>query len=212
MKVLGVDLKASPTQESAVAIINGQAKLVYVGRFQADLELLKMAHSRRPQLIAIGAPLTLPAGLHCLEPDCSCASAEPRKKGRQAERELASMGISCFFTSKRSIVRGLIYRAIKLNAKLLRRGHIVEEVYPYATKLILWGDKVPPKNDARSVVFIREQLSGLIQGSDGCIDSLDWGACSALVSAYTALLHSRNETDQLGTPEEGLVVIPKLPH
>jgi predicted nuclease with RNAse H fold len=104
----------------------------------------------------------------------------------------------------------LIYRGIEFNRRLVKRGYQVIEVYPYATKLILFGEDVPPKNSARNVVFMREELPHLINGLEAHIDSLDRNACDALVSAYTALLHSREETDVLGATEEGLLVLPKL--
>jgi predicted nuclease with RNAse H fold len=122
------------------------------------------------------------------------------------------MGISCFFTNKRSIVRDLIYRSISLNHKLLRRGYLVVEVYPYATKLVLFGDKIPPKNSARSVEFMREHLSRLIDAPAPHMSLLDRNTCDALLNAYAALLHSHMKTDVLGTPEEGLLVLPRLPH
>jgi hypothetical protein len=42
------------------------------------------------------------------------------------------------------------------------------------------------------------------------MDTLDFHACDALVNAYTALLHSRDRTDLLGSAEEGLLALPKL--
>lgn len=210
MVFLGVDLRASPSRTSAVAVLNEQSMLVHISAFQTYNELLKIVRAYRPALIAIGAPLSLPAGLCCLEPSCPCELEDPQKRGRQLELELARMGISCFFTNKRSIVRQLIYRGIEFNRRLLKRGYQVVEIYPYASKLILMGEDVPPKNSARNVVFMREQLPHLINGLEPHIDSLDRNICDALVSAYTALLHSRKATDVLGSPEEGLLVLPKL--
>ena len=76
----------------------------------------------------------------------SCSFATPQRKGRQSEIELASLGISCFYTSKGSIIRNLIYRSIRLSGQLGELGYPVIEVYPHATKVILFGDKAPPKN------------------------------------------------------------------
>jgi len=138
--------------------------------------------------------------------------ADPQRRGRQFELELARLGISCFFTNKGSIIRSLIYRGIKLSQTLTKRGYQIIEVYPHATKLVLFGDKLPPKNSAASVAFLRQRLPALIRGLDSHLSALDRNACDALLNSYTALLHRRNKTDVLGAPNEGLLVLPKLLH
>jgi len=118
------------------------------------------------------------------------------------------MGISCFFTNKGSIIRSLIYRGIALKERLQGLGFRVVESYPHATKMILFGDKVPPKNSAASLAFLKERLSPLIAGLDNHMDS---NGCDAVLNAYTGLLHTQDGTDVLGDEQEGTLVLPKLP-
>jgi predicted nuclease with RNAse H fold len=120
------------------------------------------------------------------------------------------MGISCFFTNKGSIIRNLIYRGIALSRRLRELGFDVIETYPHATKVILFGDRVPPKNSAASLAFMKERLLPLIGGLGPHLKGLDRNGCDAVLNAYTGLLHSRCATDVLGTPEEGTLVLPKL--
>ena len=209
--LIGIDLRASSNRPSTVATLDGQALVTYLSTFHTDGELLEILEACPPALIAIGAPLGLPDGLCCLEPTCPCEPGDPQKKGRQLELELARMGISCFFTNKRSIIRSLIYRGVNLNSKLAHLGYPVVEVYPYATKVILFGDRLPPNNSASSVTFMRERLPRLVQGLEPYMAGLNRNTCDALVNAYTALLHHRDETDMLGIPGEGLLTLPKLP-
>ncbi len=209
--IFGVDLRASPKRPSAVVALDGESKMSFLTNFCEDTELYKMGQTYQPSLIAIGAPLSLPTGLCCLETTCTCAITTPQKKGRQAELELSRMGISCFFTNKRSIIRTLIYRGIELSQQLRKLGHEVIEVYPHATKVILFGDKVPPKSSAASLSFMKEHLVPLVSGLDPYLNALDRNTCDAVINAYTALLHSRNATDVLGTTEEGCLVLPRLP-
>jgi predicted RNase H-like nuclease len=89
-------------------------------------------------------------------------------------------------------------------------GFDVIEVYPYATKVILFGDKVPRKNSANNLAFMKEHLPRLIHGLEPYLDTLDDHTWDALVNAYTALLHSRDRTDLLGSAKEGLLALPKL--
>lgn len=210
MSYLGIDLRTSTKHSSSVSVIDDCSRVDFIGSFFADPELFRLIEQYRPTLIAIGTPLSLPEGLCCLEPTCKCKPAALQRKGRQSELELARMGISCFFTNKGSIIRRLIYRAIHLNQRLAALGYSMIEVYPHATKVILFGDKVPPKNSPRSLAFMKEHLPGLVAGLDTYLDTLDRNACDSLINAHTALLHSRDATDPVGASREGYIVLPKL--
>ncbi len=210
MVVLGVDLRSSPKHPSVVAVIGRESEVASLSAFHEDDELLQIAETNQPELIAIGTPLGLPEGLCCLEPSCQCRFTAPDKKGRQLELELSRMGISCFFTNKGSIIRKLIYRGIQLSQRLTQEGFEVIEVYPHATKVILFGDKIPPKNSATSLLFMKERLSAFLGGLEPHLDTLDRNSCDALVNGYTAFLHSRDGTDLLGTTQEGLLALPRL--
>jgi predicted nuclease with RNAse H fold len=211
MVILGVDLRASAKRPSTVVALDAQSCVKFIDTFSDDNEFVQMAESHKPELIAIGAPLGLPDGLCCLETSCDCHFSVPLRKGRQSELELSRMGISCFFTSKGSIIRNLIYRSMALSRLLSGLGMEVIEAYPHATKVILFGDKVPPKNSAESLVFMKERLTPLIQGLSPHLNGLDRNTCDAMLNAYTGLLHTQDATDTLGTPKEGRVVLPKLP-
>ena len=212
MVILGVDLRASSNKPSTVVALDSDSNVVFFKAFNTDVELHEMVESCKPELIAIGAPLGLPDGLCCLEPDCSCVFSAPQNKGRQSEIELARLGISCFFTSKGSIIRNLIYRSIRLNQELGELGYPVIEVYPHATKMILFGDKAPPKNNPGSVPFLKERFTPLIQGLGPHLDAMDRNTCDAVLNAYTGVLHCQNSTDMLGSEEDGMLVLPQLPH
>ena len=210
MLYMGIDLKTTTKQRSSYSFIDSGSLTKFVGTFTDDTALLDIVDRHRPDLIAIGSPLSLPNGLCCLEPGCHCQLATPLKKGRQAELELARMGISCFFTNKGSIIRKLVYRAVNLNRKMDSLGHKLIEVYPHATKVILFGDSVPSKNRPESLIFMKERLPNLIEGLDDYIDNLDRSTCDSLINAHTALLHARDETDLVGSDDEGYIALPKL--
>jgi len=213
MVLLGVDLRISPKHPSAIAGLNAGPGVVvaFLGAVHTDDEIVQTAETLQPTLIAIGTPLGLPHGLCCLETTCDCKSHSPQQKGRLLELELARMGISCFFTSKGSIIRKLIYRAIGLSQRLQKLGFDVIEVYPHATKVVLFGDSVPPKNSSGSLAFMKAHLPRLIGGLEPYLDAMDQITCDALVNAYTAVLHSLDGTDLLGSNEGGgLLALPKL--
>lgn len=207
---LGIDLRSSPKLPSAVAALDSRGELIFLGNAHDDAELVQLIQTLQPRLVAIGTPLGLPEGLCCLETSCECRSTMPQAKGRQLELELARMGISCFFTNKGSIIRNLIYRGIEVRQQLQVMGFEVVEVYPHATKVILFGDRVPPKNSPLSLTFLRERLPRLIGGLAPYLPKLDRNLCDALVNSYTAYLHAQNNTDVLGSIREGLLALPKL--
>ena len=210
MLYMGVDLKTSTKQQSSLTVVDSDSFLTFIGSFSDDQGLFEVAERFNPQFIAIGSPLSLPTGLCCLEPACDCRMESPDRKGRQAELELARMGISCFFTNKGSIIRKLVYRAVALNQQLSEMGHRLIEVYPHATKVVLFGDKVPSKNRPESLPYMKARLPDLIDGLDPYMDVLDRSSCDALMNAHTAMLHAREETDQVGSASEGFIALPKL--
>ena len=212
MSVLGVELRASRKKPSSIAILDPQSHLTELSSFYEDDELIKLVHDIQPDLVAIGAPLNLPSGFCCLDQTCECRFSVPNRKGRLLELELAKMGISCFYTNKGSIIRELIYRGILLSQILRDAGHNVIEVYPHATKMLLFGDKVPPKNSSVSVSYIIGHLTPLVSGMEKHADDLDRNSCDAIINAYTGQLHAQSDTDILGDPEEGILVLPKLPN
>ena len=212
MSVLGVDLRASPKKPSSIAVLDTQSHLTELSSFYEDSELTKLVDDLRPDLVAIGAPLNLPSGFCCLDQTCDCRFSVSDRKGRLLELQLAKMGISCFYTNKGSIIRDLIYRGIHLSEILRESGHDVIEVYPHATKMLLFGDKVPPKNSAISVSYMIGHLTPLVSGMERDADDLDRNRCDAIINAYTGQLHAQSKTDVLGDPEEGILVLPKLPN
>ena len=208
MVYLGIDLSASAKRPSAVAFLNDQSELIELGSFREYTDLLPLIENYKPSVIAIDAPLGLPKGLDCLEEDCSCTPVYAHK-GRVGEVELARMGIGCFFTNKRSIIKKMIYRGLQICHDLATRGNTVIEVYPYATKVVLFGDKIPPKSSPQGILYLREHLPTLVPGLGPHVGKLDHDRCDAVLAAYTARLHQKRQTDSLGIAEEGFIVIPK---
>ncbi len=149
--LFGVTLRISSSHPSALAVLDHQSHLLHLGLFHTDAELLELAGTYQPTLIAIGSPLCLPAGLPDLEPAAHPPGTPPEHRGRQLERELGSLGIPCFFTGRGSIIRQLIYRGIGLSGALQRRGYEVIEVYPHATKVILFGQQALPRKGSQSL-------------------------------------------------------------
>ena len=160
---LGLDLTSSSRKPSAYALLDASLKIIALSSLSSDRDIRDTVDKTKPLVVAIDAPLSLPLGLCCLQQSCSCTEVLPGK-GRACERELAWFGIPCYFTTKMSILEDMVERAIPLKDEICRRGYQVIEVYPYATKVRLWGKPIPRKTTREGLEFLREQLAELIPG------------------------------------------------
>ena len=205
--LLGIDLTASEQKPSACALLDSAGALEWLGFLDTDLDILAFAAERRPAVVAIDAPLSLPTGMDCLEAECPCRSVWPWK-GRQVERKLIAEGIGLYITTKKSFIKPMIYRGISLAQRLRRQGHKVIEVYPYASKVRLFGKPIPKKTTKEGLDFLKERLTELVPGLAQRDGHLGHDLYDAVVAAYTAHLHSDGETDNLGLENEGQIVVP----
>lgn len=207
MKVIGLDLTTSPQKGTAYAVLTKESDIVAEGFATSDEAIIALAEEQRPALVAVDAPLSLPLGLCCLEESCPCRPISSRK-GRQCERELSALGIGCYYTTKRSIIKGMVYRAIALKEKLEEQGFAIIEVYPYASKMRLFG-KLPPKTTVAGRRALQARLCHLIPALPLPQEALlPHDTLDALLAAYTGVLYLKGQTEVLGDPAEGLLHIP----
>ena len=204
--ILGIDLTSSEKKPTACAVLDPDRILRYVGFQRTDGDMLDLAARHRPGIVAIDAPLGFPRGMDCLEPDHGCASVWP-DRGRRADREVIARKISIYVITKRTFIKRMVYRAIQLAETLEGRGHQVIEVYPYASKVRLFGKSIPKKTSLEGRRFLHSRLSPLVSGLDDH-GRLNHDKYDAIVAAYTGHLASRGETEALGEPDEGQIVIP----
>lgn len=206
---LGIDLTSAEAKPSACLGLDNQLNLIYFGFLNGDSDIQQVVNKYEFELIAIDAPLSLPKGLCCLEESCSC---QPRAKvkGRNCERELARLGIPCYFTTKKSIIKAMVYRGIRLKTELEAMGYKVIEVYPYASKLRLFGKPIPPKLRPGGLTFLKQRICQLLPSITAYIDGFNHDMCDAAIAAYTAFLCTRGKTELCGEPEEGTICLPFL--
>jgi predicted nuclease with RNAse H fold len=204
---VGVDLTGGG-RPSDIAALDESGNRVAFAQATADDEILMLLAELGARIVAVDSPMALPRGLCCLELSCACAPAVPLP-GRSAERALAARGIPCFWTTKRSIIKGMVYRAIGLKARLEAAGIVVLEVYPYAVKRVLLGRALPKKHTAAG-------LAALVAGARCALPACAWpegwtpghDQLDALYCAITARLHALHQTEALGEPDEVPIIVP----
>jgi len=204
---LGIDLTSTEVSASACLGLDRELKLLYYGFLHRDSDILEVVNRYQFGLVAIDAPLSLPQGLCCLEESCSCQPST-REKGRSCERELAKQGIPCYFTTKKSIIKAMVYRGKKLKTELEVAGCGVIEVYPYASKVRLFGKNIPKKTTPDGLAFLRQHISHLLPTISAYIDRFNHDLCDAAIAAYTALLYCQGKTELCGQPKEGVICLP----
>ena len=203
---IGIDLTSSPKRPTACVGLDDKLHLIFDDLVSGDADILESIASYRPRIVAIDAPLGLPKGLCCLEESCSCQPLAPAK-GRACERELSRRGIPSYYTTKRSIIKNMVYRAISLTREIDARGCEVIEVYPYATKVALFGRSIPSKSKPSGISFLRQRLAQLMPQLTAYLPRFNHDLCDALIAAYNAYLYARGEAEAVGDLEEGAICV-----
>ena len=203
----GIDLTTKESRPSACALLDDSGAMVSACKLRTDDEMLALVRERRPAIVAIDSPLGFPKGMDCLEETCPCQSVHGFK-GRVCERELIAQGINLYVTTKRSIIKPMVYRAMALAQGMRELGSEVIEVYPFASKVRLLGRPIPPKSTTAGREYLRARLDDLIPGLGEVEQPLDHDHLDALVAAHTAWLHSQGATEALGLEEEERIVVP----
>jgi predicted nuclease with RNAse H fold len=205
--VFGVDLTSNETRPTACLGLDSKLQPVYLGFLAKDSDIIAIINIFLPRVIAIDAPLSLPLKLCCPGESCGCQPS-PAGENRQCDQELRQRGFPCYPTGKKSFIKNLICRGIELKNKLTCLGFQVIEVYPYASKVRLFGKTIPKKSTTQGISLLKERLGNLLPGLKPCVAMFDHNLCDASIAAYTAFLYRQNMVNVLGNKEEGSIFIP----
>ena len=206
----GIDLTSTVAKPSACLGLDNKSKLVYLGFLTENRDIIALLNFYSPQVIAIDAPLSLPVGLCCLEESCSCKPKFPRKN-RQCDQELMQQGIPCYPTSKKTFIKDLIYRGIELKTNVgreVKQESQIIEVYPFASKVRLFGKNIPRKTTKQGMSFLKDKIGDILPDLKPHLDIFDHDLSDAVIAAYTAFLYHQNRVDALGNSKEGIIFIP----
>lgn len=198
---------AGLSRPAACAILDDDGSLVEVTLIRGDEAIAALAEAHYPRLVAIDCPLALPSGLCCLEAACPCTPSTAAGL-RSSELAVRAMGYGLYHTTKRSIIRAMVYRGMALRRVLEAHGVRVVEVYPYATKRALFGVRPPKKTTPEGVRWLRARLEPLVPGLAALARGLDHDELDAIVCAHTGLLLDRGLARAVGDERDGPIVVP----
>lgn len=202
MKVIGIDLTSSEKKASGIVICENEH--YDYGLAKTDHDIIKTCADA--DIVAIDSPLRLPEGFCCLELDCNCHAGKPT--GRSCERELSKRGIPLYFTTKKTIIKNMIYRAMKL-ADIIGRDKVIE-IYPYSIKVVLFGKPVPSKATKEGLLALKELIAKALGIPLYELKPLNHDITDGLLACYVAQLHLEGQTESVGTISESPIVIPAL--
>jgi len=193
--ILGLDLAGSPRRPTGFCILKGRR--VEVGHLFGDEDILAMIAAAAPRVVAIDAPLALPAGRCCLLDTCSCARTT---HFRVSDHELRRLGIP-FFPMTLGPMRQLTQRGMQLKTVLESTPIEVIETYPGAAQ-DLWG--IPRQRD---VVGLRRGLRRFrLQGLGR--SPLSPHMLDAVTCALVGQLYLAGQAWSIGSPQEALMILP----
>ena len=199
---LGIDLRSGPRYPTGLAVLDRdqRLRLRLLETVRSDEQIEAAVERFRPAIVAIDAPLGLPAGRCCADPACGCA-----KHGimRDADRACAAAGYRPFPTLLPSMV-GLTLRGIALSRRLVADGECVVEVYPGMAQDVLG---IPRKGEGVHALghrLRRSGVRGLPRKRRVTHDELD-----AVTCALVGLLRLEGATEIMGPSVPLPLVLPR---
>jgi predicted nuclease with RNAse H fold len=203
--VAGVDLASAPPYGArrynrvGLAALESDLTIIRLesGPFD-DNQIADFVAESRSAVVAIDAPLSLPAGRHCADESCECARFG---RVRAIDRACFRLGLRPFPALIPSM-RGLTLRGIALKQRFEALDLAVIETFPGAAQDLL---KLPRKQHS-----LRRLRSGLkrigILGLDG--RTPDGDELDALTAAYMAHLYRRDRYWAMAAPGETPLIFP----
>jgi predicted nuclease with RNAse H fold len=189
MSIVGLDLagvERRPTGLCILKALTAETFLVYTNE-----EIVRKTEESKPKIVAIDAPLSLPAGRKSIEQRTNVHL-------RECDKELLKRGIK-FFPVTLGPMRKLTSRGIILRRIFESKHFKVIEVYPGGAQDVL---KIPRKQQG-----LRRLKAGLEErGIKGLNDRMNDHELDAVTCALVGKLFLEGKTITYGTGEQGIVM------
>lgn len=193
--VVGLDLAGSPTRRTGFCRL-GPGLTVQTRVLASDAEIEEAIRAAHPRIVAVDAPLSLPAGRLSLD-----IRGPPHL--RECDRELARRKIR-FFPVTLGPMRMLTARGMALAGRLRGEGFEVIEAYPGGAQDVLGIPRKGAGVERLRTALVRFGFRGDVERATTTHDELD-----AIVCAYTGREHLAGRSAVLGDPAEGQLVLPR---
>jgi hypothetical protein len=189
MLIVGLDLAGVEIRPTGFCILEGlkvKTCVVY-----GDREIIKKIQGIKPKLVAVDAPLSLPAGRKSIDERTGAHL-------RECDRELLRRKIK-FFPVTLGPMRKLTSRGIELRKTLESMHFNVIEVYPGGAQDVLG---IPRKQ--KGLDKLREGLNRL--QINGICDAMSADELDAITCAYVGKLFLEGKTLTYGSDDQTIIM------
>ncbi|HSO26211.1 MAG TPA: DUF429 domain-containing protein [Methanobacteriaceae archaeon] len=216
INIIGIDLAAKTENQTGMACI--LHRKVFLKTIYSNEDIINEIINCRPSVVAIDAPLSLPQGRCCLEKDCPCSSGGHFRK---SDREMRKFGgvLPLTFPGMKT----LTFRGIEIK-KLINQIHggsenfsrdfnssksdiskiagiDIIETHPRTSQRVFgFSENINKFFRITNELF---QLNNDLK--DATVHEID-----ALFAAFSGLFYSQGKYLEVGNPEEGSIIVPKL--
>ncbi len=197
-RIVGIDLAGKVSSRTGLCLLRGSKAETRVAHTDEDIE--QFIREKKPDLISIDAPLSLPNGRTCVYDD------DPERHFgimRESERELKRRGVNSYPALIRSM-QELTKRGIRLAEQFRNAGHPVIECFPGAAQDVI---QLPRKRTDESLLkrgLSRFGIQGSFRTEKVCHDELD-----AITASLVGQFFISGYFEPLGCPEENDMIIPQ---
>jgi predicted nuclease with RNAse H fold len=195
MSIIGLDLAGVETRPTGICALTRMKAVTSV--VYTDEEIVKRVEDGKPKIVAIDAPLSLPAGRKSIEQKTNIHL-------RECDKELVQKGIK-FFPITLGPMRKLTARGINLRKILEKKQLSVIEVYPGGAQDIL---EIPRKQ--QGLERLRTGLEKL--GVKGLNNRMNDHELDAVTCALVGKLWLERKAVIYGTPEQAIIMPKELKH
>jgi predicted nuclease with RNAse H fold len=189
MSIVGLDLAGVESRPTGLCVLKDMKAETFI--VFTDEEVLKGIEESKPKIVAVDAPLSLPAGRESIEQRTNVHL-------RECDKELLQRGIK-FFPITLGPMRKLTNRGINLRRILENKHFRVIEVYPGGAQDILG---IPRKQQG-----LNKLKAGLEKaGVRGLNNRMSDHELDAVTCALVGKLLLEGKSVTYGTPEQAIVM------
>jgi predicted nuclease with RNAse H fold len=189
MSIVGLDLAGVESRPTGLCVLKDMKAETFI--VFTDEEVLKGIEESKPKIVAVDAPLSLPAGRESIEQRTNVHL-------RECDKELLQRGIK-FFPITLGPMRKLTNRGINLRRILENKHFRVIEVYPGGAQDILG---IPRKQQG-----LNKLKAGLEKaGVRGLNNRMNDHELDAVTCALVGKLLLEGKSVTYGTPEQAIIM------
>lgn len=219
VSILGIDLAAKTENQTGIAFICNRR--IFLKTLYSNEDIVNEVVRCKPSVVAIDAPLSLPQGRCCLEKDCSCSVGG---HFRRSDREMRKFGgvLPLTFPGMKT----LTFRGIEIKELINNLGENSDNLAGYSNNSKNNRCEIN-KNDYIDLIETHPRTSQRVFGFSNAVEEFFSLVCEffqfnkylddvssheidGLFAAFSGLFYSQGKYLEVGNPEEGSIIVPRL--